>query len=109
MKKAFVMFVLMLGMVFSASAIKVHAFLVGVIGPECVRVLVVVTDNNMDGDEYVVALGIVDIGGGCGGIRVETPPKSPNDFEETMKTYPEIQRYLDDWYLDYIRQNPPRN
>lgn len=88
-----------------APGIEVQVIFVGVIKPECIRVFVIITDVNNEGTRYLVTYGQVDIGAGCDGQNVHSPPDSPVDLSEVIDK-PEVQRALDDWYKDYMRNNP---
>lgn len=109
MKRAILLSIVMLGLavITSASDIKVHTYLVSKISPECVEVLVVVT-NDIQGSETVIATGTINLGERCADQSIKSDKDSPKDLKETMKDHPEIQRRLDDWYDEYAKRKAKR-
>ena|SRR5690606_1280763 len=99
MKKVIMLSIFMLAIVANSFALKIYAFLLGHVSPGCYSVLIVITENDHHGTEYVMASGTAMIGD-CGGISGgsnefitidSTSPLKPyiheNDFKEYMRSW----------------------
>lgn len=88
--------VFILGMAFNAAAIKVFLAWQET-SPDCISWVIIVTEDN--GELLGMANG--QTGPGCPRTFIETDPGSPNQIDDLMRDYPEIESAIEEAYQEY--------
>lgn len=98
MKKLVILTVFLLGLAINAAAIKV--FLAwGEVAKDCIHYILIVTED----DGRIIGNVSGFVGKGCEKEYNETGKDSPISAEELTGKYPEVQRAIDDAYMEYQR------
>ena len=85
--------------------ITVDVYYIGTVSPGCFEVLIIVSiyDEQFN-QSTAVAWGTATVGD-CGDNEVVTDPDSPRDLVELMREYPEIERAIHEWHMDFIKRH----
>lgn len=85
--------------------ITVKVYYIRTVNPGCFEVMIVVNYfNEQINQTHLIAWGIATVGD-CSDNKIVTDPDSPRDLVELMREYPEIERAIHEWHMDFIKRH----